>query len=324
MPSTTKTTVIIVSKTGSLSECQVETNKETTIEELTVLLSKKCGYRNHDGFSCYHTWRYKNKNKNKNNNNNNSQPPTDNNGVSSKYIYIDIWGKTDGRAGNENKYEIPPPIDELMFFGNIALVARVDKENAMNLTIELWEKIYEKLFGGFEDLTTTALDDDNESDELASIPASMKTHNGYLKDGFIVDDDSEDTPRAKPKNKTSKLKSGSGGSARKNKSESTESEFITETETDSETLPSSDSPTGSDADADVDVDVDADVDADIPKRSVNNTKSKRSADNSNSVTANKPKRTIKKQPSVIKSKKQVVEDNVQEEIESELSEDSYD
>jgi len=317
MPSTTKTTIVIISKTGSLSECQVETTKETTIEELTVLFSKICGYRNHDGFSCHHTWRYKNKDKNKDKNKNkdNGMTQHENNSVSNKYIYIDIWGKTNGRSGNENKYEIPPPIDELLFFGNLALVARVDKENAMNLTIELWNKIYEKLFGGFEDLTITALDDDNESDELESIHASMKTHNGYLKDGFIVEDDSEDTPRVKPKKRMNKL-GGSSSSARKNKSESTESEFITETETDSETIPSSDSPICSDADTEP------------PENSKisNKSKSKRKSNNSSmsgGVTS-KPKRVIKKQMSGIKTKKTMTEDDVQEEIESELSEESYD
>ena len=67
-PKKTKTSIIIVSKTGSLSECVVETDQETTIDELTTILSKKCGYKNPDGFNCYHTWRYKNKNKDKNKN----------------------------------------------------------------------------------------------------------------------------------------------------------------------------------------------------------------------------------------------------------------
>ena len=49
----TKTTIVIISKGGSLSECVVEPSAKITLEELTVLLSKKCGNRNHEGFSCY-------------------------------------------------------------------------------------------------------------------------------------------------------------------------------------------------------------------------------------------------------------------------------
>jgi hypothetical protein len=283
----------------------VEPNNETTIEELTNLLSKKCGYRNHSGFSCYHTWRYKNKKK----------LAFAVQGVSDdlevpKYIYVDIWGKTDGRAGNENKYELPPPIDDLLFFGNIALVARMDKEHAINLTIDLWSKIYEKLFGGFEDLTATAIDDENESDELASIPASMKTSNGYLKDGFIVEDDSEDSPRAKSTS-TSKSKSKSKSTKKKNISESSESEFVTETDTDSITLSSSDADAADAADAATGTNAAAEMIS-------NNNVKKRTRG-----SASKPKRTIIKKQ--INTKKPVVEENNQhEEIESELSEESYD
>jgi hypothetical protein len=56
-----------------------------------------------------------------------------------------------------------------------------------NLSIPLWDKIYEKLFGGFEDLAVTAVEDENEVDELANVPKEKKTKQGYLKDGFVVD-----------------------------------------------------------------------------------------------------------------------------------------
>jgi hypothetical protein len=52
--------------------------------------------------------------------------------------------------------------------------------------------MYEKLFGGFEDLAATCAEDEEEEDELENIPASKKTKQGYLKDGFVVDSDSSD------------------------------------------------------------------------------------------------------------------------------------
>ena len=230
MPTDTeKTKIVIVSKTGSLSETNVETNKETTLAELTSILSKKCANKKSDGFSCYHTYKYKNKKKG-----------VKGAGAASAYLYIDVWCKTDGRAGQENKYELPPPIDEIIFFGNIALVARIDAESACDLSIELWNKIYEKLFGGFEDLAATAKDDENEIDELAFVPASKKTANGYLKDGFIVDDSpstsgddvdvGSDKAKTKTKTKTKKSKTI------KSDSTTTESEFVTETETDTDSI----------------------------------------------------------------------------------------
>ena len=55
------------------------------------------------------------------------------------------------------------------------------------MSLAEWNKLYEKLFGGFEDLDG----DDSFSDE-EEIPEHMKTKEGYSKeDGFIVDDDDD-------------------------------------------------------------------------------------------------------------------------------------
>lgn len=308
----TQTSIVVISKTGTLSDCLVEPESETTLEKLTLLLSKKCGNRNHDGFSCYHTWKYKNKKK--------FEFIIGNKEVVPKYIYVDVWGKTDGRVGYENKYEMPPPIDELIFYGNIALVARADKESAINMTIKLWKHIYEKLFGGFEDLAATAIEDENEIDELDNIPAHKKTNNGYLKDGFVVDDDSEDkTPRCK-KAKNSKV-------GKKHKSESTESEFITETETETGTPPS-ESPLNSETDTDVDAPDYADnidgCDDQCLQHEEKTKHSKKQITVKPKLPIVKPKRNVNaKKPTNVKSKKSIEEPQLAQESESELSEEEY-
>ena len=51
----------------------------------------------------------------------------------------------------------------------------------LDLTVELWSKIYEQLFGGFENLDS---EEEMSEDELESIPAELKTKNGYLKDSI--------------------------------------------------------------------------------------------------------------------------------------------
>ena len=307
----TATSIIIISKGGTLTECLVEPEDEITLEKLTVMLSKKCGYRNHEGFSCYHTWRYKNKKK--------YTFSVENEETVPKYIYVDVWGKTDGRPGNENKYEMPPPIDELIFYGNVALVARADKEHAMHLTVDMWNVIYEKLFGGFEDLAATVKDDENETDELDAIPAHHKTSNGYLKDGFVVEDDSEDTtPRKKQKKSNTESGTSRKGRSKKNKSESTESEFITETETESGTPPS-DSPTNSDADADADALPDVDA-SEEPIKIVSKRSSKEPSSRTTSSTSAKPKRTNTKKST---NSKKVAEETSLVESETELSEENY-
>ena len=160
--------VIIVDKTGSLKSLIIKDYKE---EELY----KKCGFKKPDGFEKHTEWKIKMDGK--------------------KYI-IAAYGRTEGKANMENKYDFPPPIDTTLFFGSCLLLGALLKDDGkkelFSLTLELWEKMYEKLFGGFEDLATTAAEDEAEEDELDSVPASKKTKHGYLKDGFVVDSDSDD------------------------------------------------------------------------------------------------------------------------------------
>ena len=88
----------------------------------------------------------------------------------------------------ENKYDFPPPVDNILYFGCMALVAKDDVNEHIDLSLEDWEKFYEDLFGGFENLDDTTNEDENEVDELVNVPAEMKTKTGYLKDDFVVDD----------------------------------------------------------------------------------------------------------------------------------------
>jgi hypothetical protein len=140
-------------------------------------LFKKCGFKKGEDFTKQTQWNIKL------------------NGC--KYI-VDVYAKTEGRANSENKYDFPPPIDTKLFFGNCAMTSKKQdlsdegKFKYTNLSLELWEKMYEKLFGGFEDLTMTAIEDENEIDELDNIPKEKKTKSGYLKDGFVVDSSDTD------------------------------------------------------------------------------------------------------------------------------------
>ena len=96
-----------------------------------------------------------------------------------KKYEIELYAKRTGRAGQENKYEFPPPVDEELYFGSCVLV-----NNKGDLTCSEWEDIYNYLYGGFEDL-----DDDDEDDDSVEYE---KTKQGYAKDDFIVDDDEEE------------------------------------------------------------------------------------------------------------------------------------
>ncbi len=160
-------TFVVVEKNGSLKDNEIQESLICAEE-----LSKKCKFKKVDGFTKKTQWSYSSKKEN----------------VANK-IVVELWAKDDGMANSENKYEFPPPVDTELFFGACALVARDSKNNYVNLTKHMWNKIYEYLFGGFESLATNGGDDDDddEEDELASIPKNRKTRDGYLKDGFVVD-----------------------------------------------------------------------------------------------------------------------------------------
>jgi hypothetical protein len=164
-------TIIIVDKSASLKNLTV---KDYKVDELY----KKCGFKKADTFILQVEWPVK---------------------LDGQKYLIHMYGKLDGKANMENKYDFPPPVDKQLYFGSCALVGMLRDESTnrshINLSLELWNKLYEKLFGGFEDLAVIGADDDDEEDELENVPKKLKTKKGgYLKDGFVID--SSDTEEA--------------------------------------------------------------------------------------------------------------------------------
>ena len=154
-------TLLIVEKNGDIKETEMKKDAITQDE-----LAKKCKFKKYEGFCKRTEWGYN---------------------IQNFKIFVEMWAKDDGMANQENKYEFPPPLDHDLYFGACVLIAHDSKNNYVDLTESLWDKVYEHLFGGFESLVSTLDDDDDEEDELDNIPDSKKTKHGYLKDGFVVD-----------------------------------------------------------------------------------------------------------------------------------------
>jgi hypothetical protein len=168
-------TFIVVERNGDLKEHEIKENAICAEE-----LCRKCKFKKTDGYIKRTEWEYLSK-----------STLTSTSSVSASCsdnkIIIELWAKNDGLANYENKYEFPPPVDNELFFGACALIARDNKNNYINLTKDIWNKIYEFLFGGFESLVANEDSDEEEEDELDAIPSNKKTRDGYLKDGFVVD-----------------------------------------------------------------------------------------------------------------------------------------
>ena len=155
------TKIVLIEKNGDLKGMNV---KELSRDNLY----KKCGFKKSNGFDKRFCWELE---------------------LNSVHYNIEIWSKKEGKAGSENKYDLPPPVDKDLYYGTMALIA-FTKEGFVDLELELWKEMYEKLFGGFEDLNDT---EEKSEDELEKVPAEKKTKSGYLKDGFVVEDDYEKT-----------------------------------------------------------------------------------------------------------------------------------
>jgi hypothetical protein len=78
-----------------------------------------------------------------------------------------LYGYKEGRAGTENKHEMPPPHDEILLFGDACLVASLDKsaEKPASFTVDQYKKFYNQKFGGFEDLAEEDEEDEEEEEE---------------------------------------------------------------------------------------------------------------------------------------------------------------
>ncbi len=148
--------ILIVEKTGNIKESKIKSPED---------IYKKCGFKTPKDFEHQTTWTVECGNEN---------------------VDVRLYAKTTGRANSENKYEFPPPVDNELYFGSVALLAFSQDDEILDLYSETWEKIYEDLYGGFEDLGE---EDSSEEDELEDVPDEFKTKEGYLKDGFVVPDD---------------------------------------------------------------------------------------------------------------------------------------
>jgi hypothetical protein len=150
--------LILIEKTGKL--------KSIKMDGLDISdLCKKCGFKSIEGFSHAHTW-----------------------AVSFNEIEykLCLYGKTEGRANSENKYEFPPPMDNTLFFGS-CVVINMENDVASDMSVKEFEDIMEHLYGGFEDVDSEE-ETESDDDDLG-LP---KTKDGYVKDDFIVDSDEED------------------------------------------------------------------------------------------------------------------------------------
>jgi len=157
-----KINILIVEKNGNIKETQIKINDEAVNKKKDFeydKLYKKCGFKTSDNFIKQTDWDIT---------------------INNLKLNINIYAKKTGRSNLENKYEFPPPIDNVLFFGNVCILAKkyIDNDKTSdsnlelkndtipyNLTIKDWKLIYDILYGGFEDLKNDEDDEEEEEEE---------------------------------------------------------------------------------------------------------------------------------------------------------------
>ncbi len=176
-------TVLLVAKSGEITETKL---KSFSIEEIC----KKAKVKTVDDYKRKHVWTIM---------------------LNKKNYYIALYAKTNGRAGQENKYDFPPPVDTELYFGNCMLVSQKDGTDANEVTDlpkATWELLYEELFGGFDDCLHS---EEESEDDMEGLQVGKS---GYELDDFVVDDEDDEEEEAdyeteeeiieEPKKKTKK------------------------------------------------------------------------------------------------------------------------
>ena len=166
--------IVIIEKNGSMKQINIKSFVESD-------LYKKAGFKTQKFFDCQTIWNVE---------------------LHKKRYSIHLYAKNQGRSGQENKYEFPPPVDNALYFGSCVLVHKPsDTMDIQDLTISEWKTIYQHLYGGFEDLSNSCIDSiEDMKEEIDDLLQEAKlrhlkrtkphkiTKSGYLKDGFVVDD----------------------------------------------------------------------------------------------------------------------------------------
>ena len=146
--------ILVIEKEGSLKEVCIEKYDENS-------LYKSCLKRKSKFFKKQHVWTIDN-------------------------VEISLFSKTKGKAGNENKYELPPPLDTILYFEKMLLVCHKNQK-VQDLDIPKWKKIYEDLMGGFDDIGEEDSFEEDEEDDI------KRGKYGYEHNDFVVSSDDEDS-----------------------------------------------------------------------------------------------------------------------------------
>ena len=106
----------------------------------------------------------------------------------SQYLYL--VGYTTGKAGTENKHELPPPYDSTSCFGDIVLLATKDSKTwttPVPLKMSDYETFYTRAFGGFE-----GMDSDDDEEEVEEAEAEAEVEEAEVEEAEVEEEEEDE------------------------------------------------------------------------------------------------------------------------------------
>ena len=89
-----------------------------------------------------------------------------------------LYGWDRGNYKNINKFELPDPLENKIYFGDLIFILK-EKDEYLKFTKKDFEEFYEEMFGGFESIENTS-----DEDNFYNIEDDDYDYN----DGFLVRD----------------------------------------------------------------------------------------------------------------------------------------
>ena len=103
--------------------------------------------------------------------------------------FLHLFGYQKGKAGTENKHELPPPHDSILLFGDVLILVSGQEDNysrPVTFKTEDYEAFYTYAFGGFDDADD---DEEEEEDEIEELDEDVVVDD-HVDD--VVDEEEED------------------------------------------------------------------------------------------------------------------------------------
>ena len=114
-----------------------------------------------------------------------------------KSKYLHLFGYQKGKAGTENKHELPPPHDSLLVFGDILVVVTLSPDDysiPIAFKTDEYEAFYTSAFGGFDSLEEEEEEEEEAEEAEAEAEDVPDIPDDAVEDGVAAaeDDDEEE------------------------------------------------------------------------------------------------------------------------------------